>query len=218
MKNKAKLGFLLLLLGCGSGNEPAEVEEPVLKIEALPYYNTPDFEPIWEVPDLDQLHQVSAFSFTDQNGKKIDENTVENKIYITNFFFTSCGSICPKMMGNMEYLQHQLADREDVLFLSHSVTPDIDSVEKLNEYCKNFKVNHTKWHLLTGDKTQIYTMARKSYFAEEEPGFGKDSTEFLHTEHFILVDKQRHLRGIYNGTVKLEMDRIVEDVELLLNE
>lgn len=207
-----------MFLACQPEDKVLQFEEAIPVVDALPYYNAPDFEPLWEIePEVD-LHRVTDFSFVDQNGNTVDQNTVADKIYITNFFFTSCGSICPKMMHNMEYLQNQLADREDIVFLSHSVMPKIDTVAKLKTYCRNFDVDDEKWHLLTGDKTAIYDMARKAYFAEEEPGFNKDSTEFLHTEHFILVDKKRHLRGIYNGTVKLEMDRIVEDVELLLKE
>ncbi len=188
------------------------------EVESLPYYNSPDFMPIWDKEEVTDLHSVGNFNFVNQNGAQITEETTNGKVYLTNFFFTSCGSICPKMIRNMEYVQNELENEQDVLFLSHSVMPSVDSVEKLKTYTENFNVDSNRWHFLTGDKAEIYEMARKDYFAEEEPGYNKDSTEFLHTEHFVLVDQNRNLRGIYNGTIELEMDRIIDDIQLLLKE
>ena len=118
----------------------------------------------------------------------------------------------------MEYVQNELSESEEVMFISHSVLPEVDSVEKLKTYTGNFDVDDSRWKFVTGNKAEIYDLARKSYFAEEDIGFNKDSTEFLHTEHFILVDRDYHIRGIYNGTIQLEMDRIIEDMKLLLSE
>ena len=118
----------------------------------------------------------------------------------------------------MEYVQNSLIEYEDVLFLSHSVLPEIDTVEQLKRYTQNFDIDDKRWHFVTGNKAEIYQLARQSYFAEEEIGFNKDSTEFLHTEHFILVDRNKRIRGIYNGTILLEMDRIIEDIQLLYKE
>jgi len=117
------------------------------------------------------------------------------------------------MMRNMEYLQDNSS--RDVKFISHSVLPEQDSVEQLKSYSKNFGVDDQRWNLVTGNRTDIYDLARKGYFAEESIGYNKDSNEFLHTEHFMLVDQAGHLRGIYNGTLKLEMERILDDVQLL---
>ena len=199
--------------------EEAMVEEEVqmTSIPNLPYYNSPDFEPYWSKEE-GAPHQIAAFEFTDQNGQKINNETFKDKIYITNFFFTSCGSICPKMMKHMNYLQDELSDFDEVRFLSHTVLPEIDSVPKLKEYTKNYSINDRVWHLVTGNKADLYRLARQSYFVEEEIGFTKDSSEFLHTEHFVLIDQSKRIRGIYNGTVRLEMDRIIEDVKLLLKE
>jgi protein SCO1/2 len=187
-------------------------------IETLPYYNSPDFTPYWNVEIPDTFHTIAPFNFVNQNGNSITEKTFENKIYLVNFFFTACGSICPKMMRNMETVQNHFSENERVLFISHTVMPAMDSVAMLKKYEANFKVIENKWHFVTGVKSELYNLARTSYFVEEEPGYTKDSTEFLHTEHFVLVDKNKHLRGIYNGTVELEMERVIEDIELLLNE
>lgn len=218
MIGKDSLLVLLALAVFACGDDAKEEFRPFATVSTLPYYHTPDFDPIWEVGDFDTLHSISDFSFIDQNSDIITEQTIGDKIYLSNFFFTSCGGICPKMTRNMEKVQHAFESEEDVLFLSHSVTPEQDSVPKLKAYSNNFDVIDNRWHFLTGSKSKIYDMARQSYFAEEEPGFNKDSTQFLHTEHFILVDRNKHIRGIYNGTVELEMDRIIDDVTLLLSE
>jgi protein SCO1/2 len=216
-RNSFLLIIAFIFFACNSSNSAEEVDVPI-NVSALPYYHTPDFDPLWGVSNPDTLHTINDFNFTNQNGHSVTGQTVSDKIYLTNFFFTNCGGICPKMTRNMEKVQVAFEAEEDVLFLSHSVTPDADSVAKLKTYTSNFNVNDDRWHFLTGSKTKIYEMARQSYFAEELPGFNKDSTEFLHTEHFILIDRHKHIRGIYNGTVELEMERIIEDVNLLLKE
>ncbi len=216
-KNSLFLLSAFAVFACGNNKTTAELPAPIT-VESLPYYHTPDFDPIWAVNDLDTLHTIADFSFTNQNGQMVTDETVQDKIYLSNFFFTNCGGICPKMTRNMEKVQNAFETDNDVLFLSHSVAPKVDSVAKLKTYANNFNVNDNQWHFLTGSQSEIYEMARQSYFAEEEPGFNKDSTEFLHTEHFILVDRNKHIRGIYNGTIELEMDRIIEDVQILLEE
>jgi len=186
----------------------------------LPYYNTPDFTPLWlqNGDKTDTLHVVAPFSFTDQEGKTINNASYKGTVYVANFFFTSCPGICPRMMKNMKKVADSFRYDERVKFLSHSVTPNIDSVPRLKKYAGRFDIDEGQWKLVTGNHDEIYTLARKSYFAEEEIGLNKDATEFLHTEHFILVDAHGHLRGIYNGTVDLEMQRLCEDIRLLLAE
>lgn len=187
----------------------------------LPFINQPDFTPEWidrSSPAYDSIHTIPSFLFTDQDGKTITENTVKGKIYVADFFFTRCGSICPKMTNNMSILQEAFKDNESVLFLSHSVTPDKDSVAALKRYALEKGVITGKWHLLTGDKDAIYTLARKQYYAGDTIGYYQDNNEFLHTENFILVDKHRRIRGVYNGTLLVEMDRLKEDIETLLKE
>lgn len=189
--------------------------------ETLPYYHTPDFSPIWvnegEV-DIDTLHTIAPFSFTNQNGETITNTTFKGKVYAANFFFTTCGSICPKMTNNLQVIADSFPKNGNVKLVSHTVTPHIDNVEKLKQYEKLKHINGKQWHLLTGKASEIYKLARQSYFAEEELGYNKDSSEFLHTEHCILVDKKGHIRGVYNATLKLEMKRLVEDIAVLLKE
>ena len=187
----------------------------------LPYYNTPDFSPIWaneEKVEIDTLHTIAPFSFTNQNGQEVSNKTLAGKVYATNFFFTSCASICPKMTNNLQAVADSFAGNEKVNIVSYSVTPQTDDAAKLKQYEQQNNINGKQWQLLTGGASKIYTLARKSYFAEEEPGYNKDSTEFLHTEHCVLVDKKGHIRGVYNATIKLEIKRLIEDIGILLKE
>lgn len=189
------------------------------KQERLPYYDTADFTPLWNVDTLKHpVHTIAAFKFTDQQGEVVTNETFAGKIYVANFFFTSCQSICPVMTNNLNVVAKQFASNNDVLFISHSVTPNIDSVSRLKQFAARYKIKSNQWHLVTGRKDAINLLARRSYFAEEEAGLSKDSTEFLHTEHCILVDRDKHIRGVYNGTLSLEMTRMAEDIKTLLSE
>src|SRR5689334_14332549 len=175
---------------------------------SLPYYNTPDFTPLWNIDTMKIVHTIPSFSFTNQNNESVTNKTFDNKIYVAGFFFTSCGVVCPKMTNNLIKVQQAFDNNTDISFLLHSVTPWMDSVPRLQAYAKRYHLNN-QWQLVTGDKAAIYQLARQSYFAEQEPGFQKDSTEFLHTEHLLLIDKNKHIRGLYNGTLALEADRLI---------
>ena len=190
--------------------------------EQLPYYNTPDFTPVFlssqqEVGEKVN-HTISRFSFTDQAGKKITEKDIDGKIHVANFIFTKCGSICPVMTKHMKLVQKEFQNNPDIVILSYSVTPWIDSVARLKDYASRNEINSPNWHLLTGDKGEIYKLARQSYYAEEDLGFTRDSTEFLHTEHILLIDKTRRIRGIYNGTLQLEIEQLIKDIKLLIKD
>jgi protein SCO1 len=137
---------------------------------------------------------------------------------VANFFFAKCNNICPKMMSNMKILQDTYLNDDQILFLSHSVTPEDDSVSALKTFAVENGVTNTKWHLLTGDKTEIYRLAKKEYFAGDSVGYYQTGNEFLHTENFILIDKQRRIRGVYNGTLAVEIERIKEDISILRKE
>ena len=188
----------------------------------LPYYNTPDFTPqfINSKKEIIQkiTHTISPFIFTDQNGKQITEKDIEGKIHVANFIFTSCGSICPVMTKHMKLLQQEFKNNPDIVILSYSVTPWIDNVSRLKKYADNNEITSPNWHLLTGSKAEIYALARQAYFAEEDLGFSKDSTQFLHTEHILLVDKTKRIRGIYNGTLELEAEQLIKDIKELMKE
>lgn len=188
----------------------------------LPYYNNPDFTPLF-IEDESEVenkitHKIADFSFLNQDSIFISQKNVEGKIQVANFIFTSCGSICPVMTTNLKIVNDSLGKDTDVVLLSFSVTPWIDTPSVLMDYKKRNGIQNPNWHFLTGTKGDIYKLARKSYFAEEDLGFTKDSTEFLHTEHFILVDKTKRIRGIYNGTLSLEMLQLVEDIKTLKKE
>lgn len=188
--------------------------------QTLPYYHTADFTPHWLTQNtkLDTLHALSAFRFLNQNGKTVTENTFKGKIHIANFFFTFCPGLCPRLTKSMQEVQEAFQGNPDVLLASYSVTPYRDSVSVLRQYATTHKVQDNKWHLLTGDKKAIYQTARKSYFADENIGTKLDENDFLHTENFILVDKNLHIRGIYNGTLQLDIQQLIEDIKLLEQE
>lgn len=190
--------------------------------QALPYYNTPNFTPIFIKDEISVnqkiTHQIADFSFTDQNNKTITQKDIEGKIHVADFFFTSCGSICPIMTKHMKMIDSAFRNDQNLVLLSYSVTPWIDSVLVLKQYANTNKIDQANWHLLTGKKSAIYNLARKSYFAEEDLGFSKDSTNFLHTEHFLLIDKNKRIRGIYNGTLELEIMQLIKDIRQLKEE
>ncbi|MCF8239256.1 MAG: SCO family protein [Saprospiraceae bacterium] len=186
---------------------------------SLPYYHTPDFTPIW--PDetgenADTLHRIRDFHMLDQSGHEFSLQDFKGDVLVVNFFFTACPSICPTLTQNIKKVAEATSDLSGIRFLSFSVTPDRDSVSKLASYAERFSLPADRWHLLTGDQEDIYNLARRSFFAEEEMGYNKDSQEFLHTEHVLLVDTEGHLRGIYKGTLPLEMESLTSDLRILV--
>ncbi len=188
------------------------------RVESLPYYDEATFTPKWLNTDdliLDTLHSIPSFTLINQDGDTITESTFENKIYVTDFFFTICPGICPKMTANMGIIQDEFLSDSEVLLLSHSVTPNRDSVPVLKEYALSKGIQSNKWHLATGDQGEIYELGRKAYFIEEDLGMEKDMDEFLHTENFVLIDKNKHIRGIYNGLNKSSIKQLIADIKLL---
>jgi protein SCO1/2 len=186
----------------------------------LPIYNPSMVNP--ELVDstvqyISKYHTIADFSFTNQNGKIITQKDYEGKIYVTDFFFTTCGSICPKMTTNLVEIQKAIINNPKVMLLSHTVFPETDSVSVLKKYAVKNGVLDSKWNLVTGDKKQIYTMARKSYLAVK---LGKPSElyDMVHTENFVLVDSKRRVRGFYDGTKKEDIQRLIEDINFLCSE
>ena len=168
----------------------------------LPIYSPRDINPELvdsTVQHIGNDHKIADFSFFNQNGKIITQKDYENKIYVADFFFTTCPTICPKMTNNMVWLQNQLKKYPDVKLLSFSVTPDIDTPEVLKKYALEKGVDDSKWNLVTGDKSAIYYLARKSYLAVKT-GKPDELYDMVHTENFILVDKNKRIRGFYDGT------------------
>ena len=188
--------------------------------KTLPIFNPADVNP--ELVDStvqykSKYHTIADFSFINQNGKTITQKDYEGKIYVADFFFTTCGSICPKMTTNLSDIQKAFANNPKVKLLSHTVFPETDSVPVLKAYAKKHHVDDNKWNLVTGDKKEIYTMARKSYLAVK---LGKPSElyDMVHTENFVLVDTKKRVRGFYDGTNKDDMKRLIEDITFLANE
>ena len=186
----------------------------------LPVYNPVDVNPRLvddAVKHINKDHKVSDFNLINQNGETITQKDFEGKIYVADFFFTRCQTICPIMAINMGDLQEYYKNDEEIKFLSHSVTPIIDSVPVLRAYADKKGVIDGKWEITTGDKKHLYALARKSYFAVLDEGDGGEQ-DFIHTEQFILIDKKRQIRGFYDGTDAKEMQRIINDIEILKKE
>ena len=213
--------FCLLALGACNNATNSNMVQKKDSLVSLPFFNQPDWTPEW-IGETDSayknIHAIPSFSFLDQNGIVVDENLINGKIYVANFFFTKCRNICPKMTNNMHLLQESFKDDTSILLLSHSVTPETDDVMVLNKYALDNKVDAAKWHLLTGDKKAIYGLAKQQYFAGDTVGYYQFGNEFLHTENFILVDQHRRIRGVYNGTLPVEINRIIEDIAILKSE
>ncbi|WP_396589698.1 SCO family protein [Allomuricauda sp. R78024] len=185
----------------------------------LPVFGPKDFNPELvdvSLQNVENHHIVADFKLTNQNGELITQQDYDNKIYVTDFFFTRCPSICPIMSNNMEKLQQVFLNNDDVMFLSMSVTPEMDSVPVLRKYANNKGVIDSKWNITTGDKKHIYNLARKSYFAVVDQGDG-GLQDFIHTPNFILVDKTKQIRGVYDGTNNDEILRLIDDINILSN-
>jgi len=166
---------------------------------------------------ISKYHKIANFSLINQNGDIITQEDYNDKIYVADFFFTTCQTICPIMTDHMREIQDELLHDKEVLLLSHSVTPEIDSVEQLKRYATLKGVDDTKWNLVTGDKKQIYNLARQSYMAVKTTGSG-DQYDMIHTENFMLIDKKRQIRGYYDGTDPEDIDRLLEDISVLKKE
>ena len=161
-----------------------------------------------------KYHKVADFSLVNQNGETITQEDYRDKIYVADFFFTPCLTICPIMTKNMGEVQEAIKDDPNIMLLSHSVTPQIDTVAQLKRYALEKGVIDSKWNLVTGDKKQIYELARKSYLAVKNDGDG-GPFDMIHTENFILVDKEKRIRGFYDGTDREEIDRLLGDIKIL---
>ena len=182
--------------------QPAMVD-PVLVDESIQY--------------VKKYHRINDFSLTNQNKENITHFDYDDHIYVADFFFTTCPSICPIMTENMVYLQSLLNDLPEIKLLSFSVTPEIDTPEVLKAYAQQKGVNDSRWNLLTGNKKEIYNLARRSYLVVQQDGNG-DKHDMIHTENFVLIDKQRRIRGYYDGTQRNAMDQIRADIDILLQE
>jgi len=165
-------------------------------------------------------HTILDFQLTNQNGENVSQEIIRDKVVVANFFFATCPTICPIMNNQLSRIHDKYLNNNDVIILSHTVWPEIDTVEALKEYGERYKADSRRWQFLTGDKYHLYNLARKSYLvapSEHDPNFeqGGDG-DFIHTENIVLIDKRRRIRGFYDGTDSLEMTQLIEDVQILL--
>lgn len=163
-----------------------------------------------------KYHTIADFSLINQNGKNVTQADYDDKIYVADFFFTTCQTICPIMTDHMVKIQEALQKDQQVLLLSHTVTPEIDSVAQLKKYAIEKGVNDDKWNLVTGDRKQIYDLARKSYLVAKDNPY--EEFDLIHTENFVLVDTKKRIRGFYDGTDSEAIDQLLEDIEILKEE
>jgi protein SCO1/2 len=205
--------ILVLLTAC---SEQGNKEQ--LAMRKLPFYNSADFTPQWIEPHTaayDSVHRIPAFRFIDQDSLVVTEKTFAGKIYVADFFFTGCPGICKRLTTNLALVQAAYKNDDGVLLLSHSVTPENDNVTRLKQYANAFGVIKNKWSLVTGNRDSIYSIARQAYFADEDMGVKKNSSDFLHTENMLLIDKHRRIRGVYKGTSVQEVNNLIADIKVL---
>lgn len=187
-------------------------------IPRLPIYNPADLDESLVEKDVQRIgkdHRVIDFSLISQTRDSISQKNLENKIYVADFFFTTCPGICKDMAVQKRRLQEVFKSDNEFCLVSHSVTPETDSVEVMQEYAEIHGAIPGKWFLLTGDKPQIYRLARRSYFAVQDQGGNGDEADFIHTENFILIDQKKRIRGFYDGTSEESVDQLIKDIAIL---
>jgi len=206
--------FLSMLILCFS----CKKEKTIVSENSLPFFNSALFTPEWikvDDPKYQSIHTIPNFELINQEGEKIFNKDYDGKIYVADFFFVTCPGICPILEKNMSRLQNEFKTDGEVLLLSHTVMPVKDSVSVLKEYASKNNIDSKKWNLVTGDKKQIYSLARNGYFADEDFVKTKDEEAFIHTENFVLVDKKRRIRGVYNGTLAIDIERLIRHIKML---
>ncbi len=189
--------------------------------DALPYYDSEEFTPVWLDPsssDIDGFHAIPDFAFTNQDGNAVTSDTYENTIYVATFFFSTCPGICSPINERLTKVQHAFLDDDEVRILSHTITPDIDTVEVLQAYSSKRGIDSKTWDLVTADRDALYRIAKTGYFASEDLGDPQALRDFKHTESLLLIDKNRRIRGIYNGLSRNAIDNLIDDIHRLKKE
>lgn len=211
--NSFLIGLLVVVSAC-------KTEKKEIKT-TLPFFNSALFTPEWiskGTPEYGKIHQIPNFKLFNQEGDTITQKQYEGKIYVADFFFVTCPGICPILEKNMSKLQDRFKNDNEVLLLSHTVMPTKDSIPALKKYAIEHEIVSGKWNLVTGDKKQIYDLARKAYFADEDFVKTQDEDAFIHTENFVLIDKKGRIRGVYNGTLTLDTERLIRHIQILKKE
>lgn len=211
-----KMPLTLILAALVSSAACTHHETPARAVErTLPYYDSADFTPKWDLADAPAAHHIRPFRLTDQQNQPFTEANLGGRIAVVDFFFTTCPAICPLMATSMGDLQQAFLNDDRVVLLSHSVTPETDTPEVLAAYAEAHGVDVSKWKLLTGPKREIYDLGRRYYFVDEDLGGARNDDDFLHTENFILIDGERRIRGIYNGLDPDSMRALIADIRVL---
>lgn len=190
----------------------------------LPVINPVDLKEEMVDPELLRIgygHTIGDFSFTDQDGAVFSRKEVKGKIFVAEYFFTTCGTICPKMNQQMQRVHAAFKNNAEVEILSFTVNPEIDTVEQMKRYATAHHASSDQWHFLTGKKEELYHLARTSFFVlkpAEAQNQGDVGSDFIHTNNFVLVDKNLRIRGYYDGTSAKEVNKLIADISLLKNE
>lgn len=213
MKHKFNYYWLLLLIPAGFTVWFLIARQQDKPVRYLAYFGPKN---ALKVNDT-TYHFIPPFSFTNQYNEVFNQDSTRGKIYVTEYFFTTCGSICPIMNTNLQHVYKAFSQRPDVMILSHTVDPETDSVPVLMDYAKKHGVSDRRWQFLTGAKPALYEVARKGYLLNAEEGNGGEE-DFIHTQNFALIDKEHHIRGFYDGTDSLEIVRMIQEIKLLVKE
>ncbi|SOE23493.1 protein SCO1/2 [Spirosomataceae bacterium TFI 002] len=219
-KSKLSVFFVALVVIASSCTTQSDYQNDS-RVEVLPFFDEASFTPQWiDVTDqkLNSFHSIPDFHLVNQDGDSVSQKDLTGKIYVANFFFTTCPGICPQMTANLDILQEEYLNDNEIMLISHSVTPNRDSVEVLKSYADKRNIDSKKWLLVIGDREQIYNLGRNAYFVEENMGIEKTVDDFLHTENFVLIDKHKHIRGIYNGLQKTSIEQLKADIATLKKE
>ncbi|MFT5601309.1 MAG: protein SCO1/2 [Flavobacteriales bacterium] len=216
---KSAIAFLIILfIGIGAATYVLS-DKP----RTLPFINPVDVNPDMVDESLQNQgrnHLITDFYLQNQDGEWVDQKIIADKIVVANYFFTTCPSICPMMNKEVMRINEHFKESKNVMILSHTVWPEVDSVELMKEYEGRYQADASTWQFLTGDKKHLYELARKSYLIApdvNDPNYEHGSeNDFIHTETLVLIDKNKRIRGMYDGTSEKEVNQLIEDIELLL--
>ena len=211
---RARLAALALAAALGAG---AAVGRPA-RPEPLPFYRTPELAPEWIAPDAPgyaAIHRVADFALVNQAGDTVGAADVDGKVYVASFFFTDCRQLCPILRSGLRRVQDAFAGDDGVLILSHTVVPEADDVAALERYARANGVVPGRWHLLRGRRAEVERLARESYFVGAFADTAAAGAPLRHTETLVLVDGRRRIRGVYDGSLQVEIAKLIEDLSLL---
>lgn len=188
------------------------------RTEPLPFYRSAALTPEWltaRQANGPSTHRIAHFAFVDQRGRAVTQSTVRGKVYVASFFFTTCTGLCPNLYLNLARVHQTFANDSGVMIVSHSVTPEIDTPETLARYAAEHHISHDRWRLVTGDRRALRSLAQSSYFVALGDTTGNANGSMLHTETFVLVDEQQRIRGVYDGSLAFDTERLIEDIRVL---